>query len=232
MLTSTPWQATGIAGADGTMQAPVASSAPTLTFDVDAVAGNASCNRYFGSFELDGATLTFGPLASTEMFCADPGVMEQEQAYLTALASVDAWSIENEELTLTAGGEPVVTYAAISQDLAGTSWQLVGYNNGQGGFASVTGSEAVTAAFSDDGVSGSSGCNSYTASYEAGDDGSITIGPAAGTRMMCEDDAVMDQEARYLAVLELADTYLIGPGSLEIFDEGGTRLLQYVAIEG
>ncbi|MEN8115077.1 MAG: META domain-containing protein, partial [Actinomycetota bacterium] len=112
MLTSTPWKATGIAGADGSLQAPVEGSTPSLQFEGESAGGNASCNQYFGTFELKGSKLSFGPLASTEMFCGDPGVMEQEQTYLAALESVDGWSVEDDVLTLTSDGNTVVTYEA------------------------------------------------------------------------------------------------------------------------
>src|SRR5665809_106026 len=76
-----------IAGPDGTMNTPI--TIPTLVFEVDAVSGNASCNRYSGAYEIDGSSISFGQLISTQMFCSEPGVMEQEAAYLAALASVD-----------------------------------------------------------------------------------------------------------------------------------------------
>ena len=221
------WQSTGIAGADGTMNEPVAAASPTLSFQDGNAAGNASCNQYTGSYELDGSSLTFGPFISTEMFCGDEGVMDQEAAYLTAIESVDGWSIDGDTLTLTSGGTAVLTYAAISQDLAGTAWNLIAYNNGTGGFQSVAGDEPPTAAFADDGtLSGSAGCNSYTTSWKA-DDGSIEIGPAAATKMMCADEQVMTQEGRYLELMGLAETYTVNGATLEMFDADGTRILQY-----
>ena len=102
MPTDNAWQLTEMAGPDGTMVTPLA--IPTLAFEDDAVAGNASCNRYFGGYEIDGSSITFGQLASTQMFCGEPGVMEQEAAYLAALATVDAWSMDGETLTLSSGG--------------------------------------------------------------------------------------------------------------------------------
>lgn len=229
MLTSNAWKATGIAGPDGSLEAPIGGSSPSLGFEGDTAGGNASCNQFFGSFELSGSKLSFGMLASTEMFCGDPGVMEQEEAYLAALGSVDGWSIDDDVLSLTSGDATVVTYDVLSQDLAGTSWELLGYNNGTGGFQSVTGEQPVTAAFSDDGtVAGSAGCNDYNTTYETTDDGAIEFGVPASTRMMCADNAVMEQEARYLQVLELVDNYQVGVDSLEMFDAEGLRLLQYL----
>lgn len=222
------WQLTEIAGSDGTTDPPVAGTAPTLAFEDDRAAGNASCNQYFGSYELDGSSITFGPLASTEMFCAGPGVMDQEGAYLTALHSVDSWAMDGEVLTLSSDGAPVLVYAAISQDLAGTSWDLIAYNNGTGGFQSTVIDVAVTADFADDGtLSGSSGCNNYTATWETDED-SIEISTGVSTLMACADEQAMTQETRYLELLGLADTYHVDAGTLEMFDADGTRVLQYL----
>ncbi len=228
MPTDQAWQLSEIAGSDGTMTALTTDSTPTLVFEDDRAAGNASCNQYSGSFELDGSSITFGLLVSTQMFCANPGVMEQEAAYLVALQSVDTWAIDGGSLTLSAGGSLVLRYAAISQDLAGTSWDLIAYNNGTGGFQSTVIDVPVTAVFADDGtLSGTAGCNNYGTTWET-DDGSIEIGPASSTAMACANEQTMTQEARYLELLDLAKTYRVDAGSLEMFDAEGARVLQYL----
>jgi len=225
MPTDYSWMLTEIAGPDGTMTTPL--TIPTLTFEDGAASGNASCNQYFGPYEIDGSSITFGQLASTQMFCGEPGVMDQEAAYLAALASVDTWSIDGEALTLSSGDTALLRYEAISQDLAGSSWDLIAYNNGTGGFQSTVIDVPVTAFFEEDGtLSGAGGCNSYTGSWET-DEGSIEIGPLASTAMACEPD-LMDQEARYLVVLQEADTYRVDATTLEMFDAEGTRLVQYL----
>lgn len=225
MPTDYPWMLTEIAGPDGTMTTPI--TIPTLNFEDGSVAGNASCNQYFGSYEIDGSSLTFGPLASTEMFCGEPGVMEQEAAYLAALASVDTWSMDGETLTLSSGDTEVLRYEAISQELAGSSWDLIAYNNGTGGFQSTIIDVPVTALFEEDGtLSGTAGCNSYNGTWET-EENSIEIGPLASTAMACAEADVMDQETRYLAALQQADTYRVDAMTLEMLDAEGTRLVQY-----
>lgn len=225
MPTDYPWMLTEMAGPDGTMTTPI--TIPTLTFEDGSASGNASCNQYFGSYEIDGSSLTFGPLASTEMFCGEPGVMDQETAYLAALASVDTWSIDGETLILSSGDTEVLRYEAISQDLAGSSWDLIAYNNGTGGFQSTLIDVTVTAVFEEEGtLSGSAGCNSYNGTWET-EENSIEIGPLASTAMACADVEVMDQETRYLAALQQAATYRVDAGTLDMFDAEGTRLVQY-----
>jgi heat shock protein HslJ/membrane-bound inhibitor of C-type lysozyme len=47
--------------------------------------GKASCNQMSGQWQLGGERLSLGPMASTKMYCADPGVMEQERAVMAVL---------------------------------------------------------------------------------------------------------------------------------------------------
>jgi heat shock protein HslJ len=226
--TDNAWQATGIAGSDGTLTAPVDIAAPTMSLVDGTADGNASCNQYSGTYEIDGSSITFGPMISTQMFCDGQELMDQEMAFLAALEKVDGWAIEDGVLSLTSGDATVLTFAAISQDLAGTSWDLLGYNNRTGGFESVYGDEPPTASFGEDGtLSGSAGCNQYNASWKTGDDGTIEIGPAAVTRMACPDEQLTMQETRYLELLELATTYTVSGTLLEVFDADGKRILQY-----
>jgi heat shock protein HslJ len=65
---------------------PVArGTSPTVSFDNGRISGNASCNRFSGSFRLDRGRLTAGPLASTRMACTDRTRNQQEQAILSLL---------------------------------------------------------------------------------------------------------------------------------------------------
>lgn len=81
----------------------------TATFDDVAgiVSGNAGCNTYTGTLTPTTMAFTVGPIASTLMFCAEPaGVMDQETAYLTALAGTNGYRWEQSR---TAAGSLVTT---------------------------------------------------------------------------------------------------------------------------
>ena len=54
------------------------------------LSGYGGCNRFFGSYDLEGTSLTIGPLASTKMACADG--MTEEQDFFNVLQ--DARRIE------------------------------------------------------------------------------------------------------------------------------------------
>lgn len=62
------------------------------------VSGSTGCNRFVGSYESSGSSLTFGAIASTRMAC--PDAMAQERAFEQALQDVRRWRAEDGELEL------------------------------------------------------------------------------------------------------------------------------------
>jgi len=203
----------------------------TIEFQDGEFGGNAGCNNYFGSYEVEGGGLAFGPMGSTMMACL-PAVMEQEVQYLAALGNLASYQVVGGELQMMDGdGEIVLTFEVQEPvALVGTTWRLTGYNNGKGGFASVLSGSEVLATFGDDGtVRGSAGCNNYFADFKV-DGETLTIGTAGTTRKMCaEPEGIMDQEAAYLAALGSAATYEIEGDELQVWDAEGTRMLSFVA---
>ena len=78
-LAGTNWTFASIGGV------AVAANRPTsLQFDGNRLSGSAGCNRFSGSYSVDGTTLKAGPLMATEMAC--PG-MELEQAFFKLMAT-------------------------------------------------------------------------------------------------------------------------------------------------
>ena len=74
----------------------------TARFQDGRVSGSAGCNNYFGSYTLapGSEALEIGELATTRMMCED-AVMEQETAFLDAMAAVTEYAVEDQSLTLT-----------------------------------------------------------------------------------------------------------------------------------
>ena len=79
--------------------------------------------------------------------------------------------------------------------------------------------------FAEDQASGSSGCNTYGAPFEA-IGGSITFGPISSTQMACPQ-RVMAAEAAYLRALEGSTTYKATQTTLHL--TGGPVDLVYTA---
>lgn len=96
-LGGTSWTLTELDGA-----APEAGSPATLEFLADgSVAGTTGCNRYFGGFTADAASLTFGQMGSTKMAC-EPALMEQENRYLEVIGRAASYAVAGDTLTITA----------------------------------------------------------------------------------------------------------------------------------
>ena len=129
----------------------------SATFDAGVVAGSTGCNRYHGSYELDGPAISLGPVASTLMAC-EPARDAVERAFTSALAGAVAHAVAGETLELLdAEGLVVLRFrAAPPPSLVGSRWIATGINNGRGGVVSALEGVEVTAVFEDDGsVSGS-----------------------------------------------------------------------------
>lgn len=102
------WVATELV-VDGSAVAPIEGTVITANFEDGGISGIASCNNYFGSYTVDGDSLTFGPLGSTLMACEGP-IQDQETAYLTLLSQVDAYAVDGDTLTLRSGGADIITF--------------------------------------------------------------------------------------------------------------------------
>jgi heat shock protein HslJ len=99
LLQDTRWVLLALSG-----EPPLAGTAPSAGFAADEIRGSAGCNTYFGTYVASGSELSISDVAHTEMWCDDPeGVMEQEQAFLAALASVASYRLVGERLELLDG---------------------------------------------------------------------------------------------------------------------------------
>jgi len=111
-------------------------------------------------------------------------------------------------------------------DLNGTSWTLVDLNLDQ---QPVLADTQVTLNFADGQISGSGGCNSYTAGFSPDDPAALSISPVAATSMACPEP-ILDQETAYFTALENAAQWGYLIGRLAIYyatDEPGYNALVF-----
>lgn len=186
------------------------------------LAGSTGCNDFDGTYVQSGSSLTITIGFQTEKACAPP-LEAQETAVLAALANVASFSnafkgvqslSASDPLTLLDGsGQPLLDYGQGGPEtLIGAAWQVTSINTGQA-IIPVTGS-TLTATFSpekstvptdaaDGGtVTGSAGCNSYSAPFQLAGN-RLTVGPVVVTRMRCKQPAgLIEQKAAFLKVLE------------------------------
>ena len=87
----------------------------TALFEDGRVTGSGGCNSYQGAYETGQAgghnTLKIGPLAATMMMC-DPAIMDQEDAFLSALQAATAYRLEGESLIIDYPDGSLVFYAS------------------------------------------------------------------------------------------------------------------------
>ena len=223
-LTGNVWLVQALLG-----KAPVAGTVLTSQFTSSGkLSGSAGCNHYGAQFTQSGSAIEVSSVVSTQMACA-PRIMAQETIFLKALASARSYTVNGARLTLKASsGRALVRYEAQSQQLAGTSWTVVAYNNGKQGFESVSAATKLTAAFDKAGnLAGFAGCNDYAATY-TGTSPNISISKVSSTRKECATpNGVMDQESRYLAALSTAATYRIEGRGLELRTASGALAAQF-----
>ena len=204
-----------------------------ITFENGHASGSSGCNSYGGSYTVAGSSLKFGPLTSTMMACADSSIMSREAAYVAALDKVDAYAISGTTLTLSGPSVNLVyshQAAPASLPLVGSHWMLNTLFSGT--TASTVIGTPPDATFATDGsVSGSDGCNRYHATYVAGADRALKVGPLAGTKMACEQ-AVVDQANAFAQAMVSVAPYAIEGSVLTLRDAAGNPLLGFQGAVG
>ena len=70
----------------------------TLSKDGNKANGVGGCNNFFTTYTLSGKNLSFGPVASTEMFCE--GQMDTETAFFKAISNTKTYRINGNYLYL------------------------------------------------------------------------------------------------------------------------------------
>ena len=230
-LEGTLWALESYQNADGETVDAMLNSGARAEFENGEVSGTSGCNQFFGTYEVDGNSISIGPLASTLMACPPP-LMDQEFGFMTSFQSAATYEISSDTLTMSnANGDVVVTFLESEPlSLTGISWIANGVNNGRGGVQSIVIGNEITAVFSEDGaLSGSAGCNNYSGTYEV-DGENMSIGPLAVTEKFCEQpEGTMDQESEYLAALDTVGTWSIDGDVLDLRTSEGSRAVSYNA---
>ncbi len=228
-LDGTAWVLTAVAG----RQVPVGPTA-TLQLESGRLSGSDGCNRFAGSYSATGSAFQVSPqLVSTRMACPE-GVESEAQAFIAALSAARRYRIDGALLQLlSADGATLVTLAAQSLLIEGTSWNATGINNGRQAVQSVVNGTTVTLSFGADGdASGSAGCNHYSGRYEASGS-SISIGGVAVTEMNCAaPEGVMEQEQAYLKALATAKSVRFEGDRLELRTEDGALAASFTRAAG
>lgn len=223
-LQGTEWALTQLRG-----EVLMAGSYLQLTFRPEGFGGFAGCNHYGGEYQAaNEGILQFSQAALTAMDCYEPeGVMDQEQAYMEALAQARAYRLDGDRLEIQDGaGETILVYArqeTLAGDpaqLPGTAWQIISLD----GQEPLDGSAITLAFHQDQTVSGHAGCRDYLATYQA--DGQGLVFPSM-TMMgpVCPEESRRTQEGNYTTVLGWTVHFRIDQGRLELRTARGETLV-------
>ena len=116
---------------------------------------------------------------------------------------------------------PTATPMPAPDPLAGTRWNVVNYNNGQGIVTLLPGTSADVAFGADGQATGNGGCNSFFGPYRATGN-SLSVGPLGSTSRICPDpEGLMEQESQFLRTLQFAASFRINGNTIEIKDAAG-----------
>ena len=205
----------------------LANTTVTLIFEADRMGVSDGCNRYGGTYLVNGDKLKFDKNIVKTLIGCQEDILKQGDAFTTALTQTATYRSDGQTLTLLDGfGKTLATFTAQSTKLGGTQWVVTGYNNGKQAVVSVLNGTSLTAEFGEDGkLSGSAGCNRYTSTYEVTGK-AIQIGQAGVTRMFCGEPAGrMEQETQFLAALQGATTYSMEGSRLELRNADGALMV-------
>ncbi len=204
----------------GTATAVPAGMRVDATFAEGKVAGSSGCNVYNAPVTISEATIEVGPAATTSMAC-DEDRTSLEQAYLGNLANAATFTATSDTLTLfDSSGTSILIFAAAAANPLEGSWDVTGYNNGKQAVVSPVEGTTLTAIFTADQVSGSSGCNTFSGGYTI-EGATLTIGPLASTMKACADEATNEQEQQFLAALQASTAFDQTGNVLTLRAEGG-----------
>ncbi len=233
-LEDTYWRLTAM-GPVSAPQAPVPGADFTALFvrQPGAVSGvmvgGTGCNVYNATYAANLSEIKINlPVKTNNPGCV-VGLPEQEGQYFLALNSATSYSILGDTLQIPYGDGQMLTFIAFVPEippatgpltgLNGTHWYLISMSN----LTLVQGSE-VTADFviNTDGLtgtmSGSAGCNSYSASIT----GVFQLTQLSNTSKACSSPAgVMEQEATYLNMLSSANSISVAYNQLLIGTTSG-----------
>ena len=223
------WRLASLPGQDAASLAAVPGGV-TVEFTGGNLEALAGCNRMRGSYTLEHGHVELGPLAGTMMACPEP-LMAVEDAVKRTLTGRLRYAVGGDRLTLTSSdGRALVFDAVPPPALAGSSWEVTGFNNGRDAVVGPLLGTTLTLSFVDDTVVGHAGCNTFRASYTHDGD-RLSVGPAATTRKACVGEGVMQQEREFLAAIESATKWTIAQDLLDVHRADGHRVLAAKRIE-
>jgi heat shock protein HslJ len=112
--------------------------------------------------------------------------------------------------------------------MTSTNWTLQSFMDATGVLIPARSGTSVTAMFDREGqMSGTAGCNRYSARYLARDY-SLTFTNISSARMFCQGPGIMEQESAFLEDLSGTSSFGTSNASLKFYNANGKTVLVFV----
>ena len=213
-LLGTNWVLSSLVTPEGDVEIP-SENAPLLNLSEDSgMTGYGGCNNIFSDYVAKDEKISFGPIASTRMYCE--GLMELEGSFMRALDTVTQYKIIDNQLVLSDENlTTVLTFSASEFTLINTQWRLQSLNG-----EVIPADIEVTLTLSDeDAVFGIAGCNNYSGTY-AVDADRLTVNILAVTAMYCEPSMAIEEA--FIAAMQDELTFQIDNSRLTLSSKNNT----------
>ncbi len=189
-LAGPAWNAIELHGTPVAADAAPANQQPHLVFGATGhLSGADGCNRLAGPYTVKANTITFGPLAGTQMACVNTD--EIADRFRAALKDTSQWAIVNDRLEFrNAAGTLLAVFARRPATAPGgeallksTRWQLVRFQGGDDRTLTPDDPAKYTIEFASGGqVIARVDCNRGRGTWKATPSGQLELGPLALTR--------------------------------------------------
>lgn len=197
-------------------------------------AGNAGCNRMFGTVDSSGKNINFGGVGTTKMFCSDAGVMKLEADFTRTLGKVTRFEKNGNNLSLYARNRLILKFKGTEKSGAGDDSALK-LEDRKWVLESIKGRnlpKVETLPFinfdkSKKSAGGNTGCNAFGGNYSVTRD-TIAVTNIISTMRACIEDERMNVEREFKNNLQNADRFEIAGRKLNLY-RNKTLLLTFRA---
>ena len=202
----------------------------SISFTKNRVSGFSGVNRYSGSYSTNNDSISFSEL-SVSLMSGSRSAMDAEERFLRILRSAKKVKADKNTMTLENAKGDTLTFKnlktsdkkeneilPLNKEILNTEWKLVnmaGRNLGS--------YENITISFSEDGVSGNSGVNTYFSSYVITNN-NITIGVLSSTKMAGPDNLMKLERDFSTLIQNVRKIKLVDKNTLVLTTANGKNL--------